>query len=66
MAAAGVRFLPDATVVTTRAGALPCKIVLHAVGPVYRDGKSGEQQALEYVSHLLMFKEFFVFSIPSV
>ena len=48
MALSGVRFLPDATVVTTRAGALPCKFVLHAVGPVYRDGTVGEPQALEY------------------
>ncbi|MBI3282033.1 MAG: O-acetyl-ADP-ribose deacetylase [Acidobacteria bacterium] len=32
--------------VATTAGSLPAKYVLHAVGPVYRDGKSGEPELL--------------------
>src|SRR5262245_34327860 len=31
----------------TRAHALPARFVLHAVGPVYRDGRSGEPAKLE-------------------
>lgn len=33
--------------VATGAGKLPAKFVFHAVGPVYRDGRSGEPEALE-------------------
>ena len=32
--------------VATTAGDLPAKMVLHAVGPVYRDGKQGEPKLL--------------------
>jgi O-acetyl-ADP-ribose deacetylase len=32
--------------VATVAGALPAKFVLHAVGPIYRDGKQGEPEQL--------------------
>ncbi len=32
--------------VATTAGLLPAKFVIHAVGPVYKDGRSGEDQLL--------------------
>jgi O-acetyl-ADP-ribose deacetylase len=32
--------------VATRAGYLPARFVFHAVGPVYRDGRHGEPEAL--------------------
>ncbi len=31
----------------TTAGALPARWVIHAVGPIYRDGKQGEPECLE-------------------
>ena len=37
---------PAGDAVTTRAGKLPAQWVIHAVGPVYRDGRSGEPMAL--------------------
>ena len=37
---------PTGSAVATRAGALPAKYVYHAVGPVYRDGRSGEPELL--------------------
>lgn len=37
---------PTGSAVVTRAGNLPAKWVLHAVGPVYRDGKHGEAELL--------------------
>jgi O-acetyl-ADP-ribose deacetylase (regulator of RNase III) len=37
---------PAGTAVATTAGELPAKYVFHAVGPVYRDGKSGEAETL--------------------
>ena len=33
--------------VVTGAGGLPAKYIFHAVGPIYRDGKSGEAEALK-------------------
>ncbi len=33
--------------VVTRAGKLPAQFIFHAVGPIYRDGQSGEPQALQ-------------------
>ncbi len=38
---------PTGKAVATTAGALPALHVFHAVGPVYRDGKSDEPQLLE-------------------
>lgn len=38
---------PPGEAVATSAGNLPARWVLHAVGPVYRDGSSGEPEALE-------------------
>jgi O-acetyl-ADP-ribose deacetylase (regulator of RNase III) len=37
---------PTGSAVATSAGALPAKHVFHAVGPIYRDGKSGEADQL--------------------
>lgn len=37
---------PTGSAVATTAGDLPAKWVFHAVGPVYRDGRSGEPDAL--------------------
>jgi O-acetyl-ADP-ribose deacetylase (regulator of RNase III) len=37
---------PTGSAVPTTAGSLPAKYVFHAVGPVYRDGKSGEPKQL--------------------
>ena len=34
----GRLYLPDASVVTTSSGKLPCKFILHAVGPVWNGG----------------------------
>mgnify|MGYP001039839861 CR=1 FL=1 len=38
--------LPAGQAVATGAGRLPAKYVFHAVGPVYRDGRHGEPEAL--------------------
>ena len=37
---------PTGSAVATSGGNLPVKYVFHAVGPVYRDGKSGEAELL--------------------
>ena len=37
---------PPGTAVATTAGSLPAKYVFHAVGPIYRDGQSGERETL--------------------
>lgn len=37
---------PTGSAVVTGAGKLPARYVLHAVGPVYRDGKQGEPELL--------------------
>ena len=37
---------PTGSAVATGAGRLPAKFVFHAVGPVYRDGRSGEPEKL--------------------
>lgn len=38
--------VPAGQAVATGAGRLPAKFVFHAVGPVYRDGRHGEPEAL--------------------
>src|ERR1051325_3221289 len=37
---------PAGNAVATGAGKLPAKFVFHAIGPVYRDGRSGEPEQL--------------------
>ena len=39
-------YCPTGTAVATGAGLLPAKVVVHAVGPVYRDGSRGEPELL--------------------
>lgn len=43
---AGVRRCPTGSAVATDAGRLPARWVLHAVGPIWEGGRSGEPQAL--------------------
>ncbi|XP_076460377.1 protein mono-ADP-ribosyltransferase PARP14-like [Babylonia areolata] len=38
--------LQEGDIVMTGAGSLPCRAVVHAVGPVYRGGQSGEEDCL--------------------
>jgi O-acetyl-ADP-ribose deacetylase (regulator of RNase III) len=42
---------PTGSAVATGAGSLPARWVFHAVGPVYRDGESGEPEALRSAYH---------------
>lgn len=60
---------PGGAVVTT-AGNLPAKYVFHAVGPIYKDGKSGEPEILAaaYRSCLRLAesKEVAYLSFPSI
>jgi O-acetyl-ADP-ribose deacetylase len=42
----GIGHLPAGQAVATTAGHLPARFVFHAVGPIYRDGRSGEPEAL--------------------
>jgi O-acetyl-ADP-ribose deacetylase (regulator of RNase III) len=50
---------PTGGVVATGAGNLPARFVFHAVGPIYRDGRHGEPEALAscYTTCLAMAEE---------
>lgn len=54
----------------TTAGDLPSKYVIHTVGPIYKDGKSGEERLLynAYYCSLMLAKEYNLKSIifPSI
>jgi len=56
---------PTGQAVITGAGNLKAKYVIHAVGPIYKDGKSGESELLEsaYKNSLLKALEFNINSI---
>ncbi len=41
-----VNALPAGEAVITGAGRLPCRYVIHTVGPVWQDGRSGEPETL--------------------
>jgi len=61
---------PTGGAVATAAGNLPARFVFHAVGPIYRDGRSGEPEALAscYRTCLQMAEErdLRVVSFPSI
>lgn len=42
-----IGFVPTGSAVFTTAGSLKAKHVIHAIGPKYKDGKSGEAEKLE-------------------
>lgn len=54
----------------TTAGNLPSKYVIHTVGPIYKDGKSGEEKLLynAYYNSLILAKEYGIKTIafPSI
>ncbi|PMP65344.1 MAG: RNase III inhibitor [Thermodesulfobacterium geofontis] len=56
---------PTGEAVITGAGNLKAKYVIHAVGPIYKDGKSGEQELLAnaYKNSLLKALEYNINSI---
>ncbi|MBO8143708.1 MAG: macro domain-containing protein [Thermodesulfobacterium sp.] len=58
-------YCPTGQAVITGAGNLKAKYVIHAVGPIYKDGKSGELELLEsaYKNSLLKALEFNINSI---
>lgn len=54
----------------TTAGNLPSKYVIHTVGPIYKDGKSGEEKLLynAYYNSLMLAKEYGIkiIAFPSI
>lgn len=54
----------------TTAGKMPCKYVIHTVGPIYKDGKNRESELLynAYYNSLILAKEYNLKSIafPSI
>ena len=54
----------------TTAGNLPSKYIIHTVGPIYKDGKSGEEKLLysAYYNSLMLAKEYGIKTIafPSI
>lgn len=65
-----IGFVPTGTAAFTRGGSLKAEWVIHAVGPKYKDGKSGEAEKLESavkaVMHIAEGKKLKSLAIPAI
>ena len=65
-----IGFVPTGSAVFTRGGSLKAEWVIHAVGPKYKDGKSGEAEkladAVKAVMHIAEGKKLKTLAIPAI